>query len=183
MALQSSGPISMSDIKAELNSEDFNLSVLSELAGFSAPHAMSEFYGYSYVPPPPPSSFNWTVSISHSVGNIRANMWGGVVNYDINSTVTRVFNSDTGANIGYAYVDSFGLYVRYNYIHRGTGWYGPGPDQTATVDKNSNGIFGLNSTLATDARVRFAGGAELVSANTELLYVPENYNITFIDNY
>ena len=53
MALQTSGAISISQIKAELSSSSNSLRDLSAAAGKSSPDAMSEFYGYSaYVPPP-----------------------------------------------------------------------------------------------------------------------------------
>lgn len=48
MPLQSSGPISISDIKTELGSSDNSLRNLSNIAGFSVPDSMSEFYGYSF---------------------------------------------------------------------------------------------------------------------------------------
>lgn len=48
MPLQSSGQISISDIKAELGSSSNSLRTLSADAGFSTPDAMSEFYGYSH---------------------------------------------------------------------------------------------------------------------------------------
>ena len=47
MALQSSGPISISQIKTELGSGSYSLRTLSAAAGKSTPDAMSEFYGYS----------------------------------------------------------------------------------------------------------------------------------------
>ena len=47
MALQSSGAISINDIKTELGSDSTSLRTLSSLAGKSTPDAMSEFYGYS----------------------------------------------------------------------------------------------------------------------------------------
>jgi len=47
MALQSSGAISISQIKAELGSSSNSLRTLSAAAGFSTPDAMSEFYGYA----------------------------------------------------------------------------------------------------------------------------------------
>lgn len=50
MALQSSGQISISDIKAEQNNANNSLRGLSAVAGFSTPDAMSEFYGYSSGP-------------------------------------------------------------------------------------------------------------------------------------
>lgn len=48
MALQNSGAISISDIKTELGSTSNSLTTLSVAAGKTAPHAMSEFYGYSH---------------------------------------------------------------------------------------------------------------------------------------
>ena len=49
MALQSSGAISINDIRVELGQSQANSSLrsLSSLAGKSTPDAMSEFYGYS----------------------------------------------------------------------------------------------------------------------------------------
>lgn len=47
MALQSSGQISINDIKTELGNSSGSLNTLSVAAGKSAPHAMSEFYGYA----------------------------------------------------------------------------------------------------------------------------------------
>lgn len=47
MALQSSGAISISQIKTELGSGSYSLRTLSAAAGKSTPDAMSEFYGYS----------------------------------------------------------------------------------------------------------------------------------------
>ena len=50
MALQSSGAISISDIKTELGSSSYSLTTLSGEASKSAPHGMKEFYGYSSTP-------------------------------------------------------------------------------------------------------------------------------------
>jgi len=47
MALQSSGAISISQIKSELGSSSNSLRGLSSAAGKSTPDAMSEFYGYT----------------------------------------------------------------------------------------------------------------------------------------
>jgi len=57
MALQTSGAISISQIKAELGSSSNSLRDLSAAAGKSSPDAMSEFYGYSAAPPPPPTVY------------------------------------------------------------------------------------------------------------------------------
>ncbi len=51
MALPSSGPLSINDIRVELQQSQANSSLrsLSNIAGFSTPDAVSEFYGYSYA--------------------------------------------------------------------------------------------------------------------------------------
>lgn len=51
MALQSSGSISINQIRAELGSGSYSLRTLSAAAGKSTPDAMSEFYGYSATSP------------------------------------------------------------------------------------------------------------------------------------
>lgn len=47
MALPSSGPLSIGDIRTELGSGSGSLRALSALASFSTPDAISEFYGYN----------------------------------------------------------------------------------------------------------------------------------------
>ena len=47
MALQSSGAISISQIRTELGSSSYSLRTLSAAAGKGTPDAMSEFYGYA----------------------------------------------------------------------------------------------------------------------------------------
>lgn len=49
MALQSSGQISLNDIRVELglSQSDVSLGSMSDTAGFSAPDIVSDFYGYS----------------------------------------------------------------------------------------------------------------------------------------
>lgn len=51
MPLQSSGAISIDDIRTELGSSSGSLRTLSAAAGKSTPDAISEFYGYSSGPP------------------------------------------------------------------------------------------------------------------------------------
>ena len=57
MALQTSGSISISQIKAEVGGTSSSLRSLSNTAGKSAPDGMQEFYGYSgcllYTSPSP----------------------------------------------------------------------------------------------------------------------------------
>lgn len=55
MALQTTGPISLEDIAAELGVSTTNMSLrsFSNTAGFATPDAISEFYGYSAAPATP----------------------------------------------------------------------------------------------------------------------------------
>lgn len=50
MALPSSGPLSIGQIRTELGSSSGSLRTLSAAAGKSTPDAISEFYGYSACP-------------------------------------------------------------------------------------------------------------------------------------
>jgi hypothetical protein len=71
MALQTSGAISISQIKTELGSSSNSLRALSAAAGKSAPDAMSEFYGYSSLPPLS-DGFNL---ISNTNMTIQSQLW------------------------------------------------------------------------------------------------------------
>lgn len=51
MALPSSGPLSINDIRTELGISSGSLRTLSSTAGKSTPDSISEFYGYSSAPP------------------------------------------------------------------------------------------------------------------------------------
>jgi len=69
MALQSSGAISISQIKTELGSSSYSLRDLSSAAGKSTPDAISEFYGYSagaYKYGSPFMLFDFSQSASYS---------------------------------------------------------------------------------------------------------------------
>lgn len=95
MPLQSSGPISISEIKTELTSSSNSLRTLSAAAGFSSPDSMSEFYSYSFITALPP-----TVSTSGASGvtntQIIAN---GNVTDDGDATITeRGFYFGTSTN-------------------------------------------------------------------------------------
>jgi len=69
MALQSSGAISISQIKAELGSSSNSLRTLSAAAGKSTPDAMSEFYGYSSYSPPTISGSGFSYTGNGSVSS------------------------------------------------------------------------------------------------------------------
>jgi hypothetical protein len=71
MALQSSGAISISQIKAELGNSSNSLRTLSAAAGKSAPDSMSEFYGYSAYTPPyfTYNSSDWPYVLNYEGGS------------------------------------------------------------------------------------------------------------------
>ena len=80
MPLQGSGAISISQIRTELINVNasYSLRTLSSAAGKSAPDAMSEFYGYTYVPPNPPyGTFYTTYCEGYNIINVYHNGDGG----------------------------------------------------------------------------------------------------------
>jgi len=68
MALQSSGQISLDDIRTELGLSQSNVSLgtMSDTAGFSAPDLASDFYGYSSAP----ASYSFTGSIRYNSSSV-----------------------------------------------------------------------------------------------------------------
>lgn len=70
MALPTSGPLSIGQIRTELGSSSGSLRTLSALAGFTSPDSISEFYGYGngYFYPAVPfiNGFDFSVSSKYS---------------------------------------------------------------------------------------------------------------------
>jgi len=94
MALQSSGAISITDIRTELGSSSYSLRTLSAAAGFSTPDAMSEFYGYTSQTTP---SVTTNAASSVTVTSVILN---GNVTSDGGTTVTaRGFYFGTNSNV------------------------------------------------------------------------------------
>jgi hypothetical protein len=97
MALQSSGPISINDIRTELSSSSGSLRTLSAAAGKSTPDAMSEFYGYSNV------DFTSTMT----VGSWTFNPGSGIKNYygfienSYGSMTNQYFNGEDIIRLGW----------------------------------------------------------------------------------
>lgn len=107
MALQSSGSISISEIKAELGSASNSLRTLSAAAGKSAPDGMQEFYGYSSV-----SSFS-----SSTGGNL-----GSVCALSIGSTYYHNGSGTYPAAGDTVYSDSGTTVLGDNYYRFNTTW-------------------------------------------------------------
>jgi hypothetical protein len=94
MALQSSGAISIDDIRTELGSSSGSLRTLSAAAGKSTPDAISEFYGYSSQAIP---SVTTNAASSVTVTSVTLN---GNVTSDNGATVTsRGFYFGTNSNV------------------------------------------------------------------------------------
>ena len=120
MALQSSGQISLNDIRTELGLSQSNVSLgsMSDTAGKSAPDQVSDFYGYSHS--------SWTSFSTTSSPNFSACF--------LSTSTTRYHNA--GAS---PFPDS-GVSVRNTSSGTGTpsaGWY---------KDGNSGDRFFLNTS-------------------------------------
>ena len=98
MALQSSGSISLSQIKTELGSSSNSLRTLSAAAGKSAPDAFSEFYGYSSYSPPYGA---YTTYIDSNTSNAyhRLRMHDGFTLVDYYNGSTSTFNTAAGRGL------------------------------------------------------------------------------------
>jgi hypothetical protein len=88
MTLQSSGSISINQIRTELGSGSYSLRTLSAAAGKSTPDSMSEFYGYSAGPP---SVF------SVSASSLSGNTWSDLSGNNNNMTL---INGPYYSNVG-----------------------------------------------------------------------------------
>ncbi len=106
MALQSSGAISISQIRTELGSSSYSLRTLSAAAGKGTPDAMSEFYGYSA---------STDVQIYVYVPN-----YAGCANYYcFYATSSTAVNTTVAVNISW-YGDLGGAFTGTVYINSGT---------------------------------------------------------------
>jgi hypothetical protein len=109
MALQSSGSISISQIKAEVGGTSSSLRSLSNTAGKSAPDGMQEFYGYSGAP-----TYNYNSNMQVGSGQYYSSIAYGYAN----TASIHVFGT-----FGFLYPASFnsqsfdGLYWQGNKIY------------------------------------------------------------------
>jgi len=110
MALQTSGAISISQIKTELSSSSNSLRALSAAAGKSTPDAMSEFYGFSSYTPPTISGNGYTVSGAGTVASP----------YDVNVTSGYYYADEVDPDFGVQRYDVNGPDIRFNVQQSGT---------------------------------------------------------------
>ena len=95
MALQSSGQISLNDIRVEIGAASTNVSLasMSAVAGFTGEDAISEFYGYSHA-----TYSTWT-------GSSRANNFNVVCSYSVNQTYYH--NNGSGGTDTYPAINDY----------------------------------------------------------------------------
>ena len=98
MTLQSSGAISLSQIKSELGSASNSLRTLSSQAGKSAPDSFSEFYGYSSYSPPYGAS-QYYIDSTTNYGYSRLRMHDGFTLVDYYNGSTSTFSTAAGRGL------------------------------------------------------------------------------------
>lgn len=98
MALQSSGAISISQIKTELSSASYSLRTLSAAASKASPDAMSEFYGYSNSVPLLLDTYS-TVGLAWSLRKLRTAYTGNCIRVRRSSDSTTLDVGFTAAGV------------------------------------------------------------------------------------
>lgn len=99
MALPVSGPLSIDMIRNELGTSNGSLGYLSDLAGFNAPDAISDFYGYGNNSVVFSSLYSYTGSSSANYSG-TVTITGASATFNARSTSTGNFTTDTLINIG-----------------------------------------------------------------------------------
>ena len=112
MALPSSGPLGIGQIRAELSSSSGSLRTLSSLAGKSTPDAISEFYGYS--------AGDADFLLNLEAGNSSSYPGSGTTWYDISgsgnhATLTNKYASNPAWNSSYFTFTPSNVYGTYQY--------------------------------------------------------------------
>ena len=99
MALPGPGvPLSINMIRNELGQSSGSLGFLSDFAGFNAPDAISDFYGYSNNSVVFSSFFSYTGSQSNNYSG-TVTITGAAATFNARSTSTGNFSTDTLINI------------------------------------------------------------------------------------
>lgn len=173
MALPGSGQISISQIRANLNTSDGSLRGLSSRAGKSTPDSMSEFWGYQY--PPAYITYSQNVGALYDgccmsmdsygqwegtdVGGYYIGPYGGGGNAGYN-----VYNSERGTNAGTFLTNG------------GNGWGYVIGDSTVSVAAFSNG-YGLSPNTPIYSFIN-VNGVRRANANTNAGFVGIYYSFT-----
>jgi hypothetical protein len=175
MALPGSGAISISQIRANLNTSNGSLRFLSARAGKTTPDSMSEFRGYQY----PPAYITYSQNVGSlydgccmvmdsygqwegtDVGGYYIGPFGGGGNEGYN-----VYNSERGTNIGTFLTDG------------GNGWGYVIGDSTVTVTAFSNG-YGLSPNTPIFSFINM-NGIRRANTNTNAGFTAISFSFTAV---
>lgn len=152
MTLQSSGTISISQIKSELGSSSNSLRTLSAAAGKSAPDGLTEFYGYSNGWS---SSYTITRTVvgKAQIERFHMNLSDNTVDMPSGGGGTYTLSNP------YTHYGGGGLYFPWNSTAAHTRW------TTATM-VHSNG----NTTSINRSSMTVSGNTQYISNTTEYIY-------------
>ncbi len=140
MALPGSGAISISQIRANLNTGNGSLRFLSARAGKSTPDSMSEFYGYQY--PPGYITYSQNVASLYDGCCMSMDSYGHWEGTDVGGYYIGPFGG--GGNAGYnVYNSERGTNAGTFLTNAGNGWGYVIGDSTVTISAFSNG-YGLS---------------------------------------
>lgn len=103
MALPSSGPLSINDIRGALSTSNGSLRALSALAGKSTPDSISEFYGYSNNSVTITGTYYWSYTTMSQNGSGTITITGSSATFKaravvINSGAAVTTNINIGGN-------------------------------------------------------------------------------------
>ena len=152
MTLQSSGTISISQIKAELGSSSNSLRTLSAAAGKSAPDGLTEFYGYS-------SGWSTSFNITRTViGKAQ------IERFHLNMSDTTVDMPSGGGgtytlSTPYTHAGGGGIYLPWNSTAAHTRW-------TTMSLAHSNG----SNTSISRSSMTVSGNVQYIANTTEYIY-------------
>ena len=146
MTLPTTGPLSINDIRVELGESATNqsLGAFSDTAGFAAPDAISDFYGYSNVT-------EYSKAYGSTDGNFKAAQACDSPNGDMDDTGTLVKGSgNTSTNnfpeVGDTFKDSTGTIISTGtrYLPTNVSLLGPPPGGLAeniVIQTDTNGVI------------------------------------------
>lgn len=118
MALPTSGPLSIQDIRIELDNSNGSLATLSQAAGFSQPYAISDFYGYSNVTTSDITVARYVAGTTARVGITSSSF---EQSFSSNYTIIQGFIINYYNYVfGYSYNQSYTFYFSFNNTYDST---------------------------------------------------------------
>lgn len=174
MALPSSGPLSINQIRNELNTSNGSLRFLSARAGKSTPDSISEFYGYQY----PPAYITFAISPGQLYDGCSMSMdsygqWEGT---DVGGYYIGPFGG--GGNAGYDVYNNERGYNAGTFLtfDGGNGWGYVLAGSTVTVSAFSNG-YGVSPCQPIFSYIN-VDGVRRANTNTNAGFTAIYYSFT-----